>query len=201
MTEQISSRGRRRPVLPPDPVAHVPGLILGQIDSYTPPVFECFVPGIPRPQGSKSQGKGGRMYESSRYVKAWRETCRVTALQTWKKGERVRGLDVLQPREILTGPLVLGVEFLFPRPAKHYLWTTSHAVRMRQGLRADAPEYVTCTPDLDKLLRAAQDSLKTARVYGDDSLVVGYAGFPVTCKRYANPGEEPGVWLRVWRVA
>jgi hypothetical protein len=37
-------------------------------------------------------------------------------------------------------------------------------------------------------------------VWGDDSQVVGYAGFPLTCKRYANQGEEPGAIIRVWRV-
>ena len=158
------------------------------------PVFECFVPGIPRPQGSKSRGKGGRMYEASKHLKAWRADVTAYARSEWVYAQS-------PVRKPLTGPLVFGVQFVFPRPQKHYLWTTSHGVRMRQGLRADAPVYVTCKPDVSKLLRAVEDSLTVAGVWGDDSLVVGYAGFPLTCKRYANPGEEPGALIRVWRVS
>lgn len=195
-------------------------LIPGEHELHEP-AFECFVLGHPRPQGSKSQGRNGQMYEASDYVKAWRANVWSTALKA--QDAPFRGCGTLA----LDGPLVLGAEFLFPRPGtirspgKHFTrcttcrgkGTVAHAAGPGWGrfqcsrcagrglaLRPDAPVYVTCTPDLDKLLRAAKDGLTDAGVWTDDSRVVGYAGWPTTCKRYANPGEEPGVWLRVWRV-
>jgi Holliday junction resolvase RusA-like endonuclease len=182
------------------------------------PVFECFAPGIPRPQGSKTRTRYGGMRESSKYVPAWRETIRAAAV-----GVMVERLVKLANKlgDPLRGPLVLGVEFLFARPRA----TNGHGAHWRacpsckgrdwraraitcagcggsaRILRDEAPAYVTGTPDLDKLIRAVQDSLKTAGVYKDDSQVVGYAGFPRTCKRYANPGEQPGARIRVWTVA
>jgi Holliday junction resolvase RusA-like endonuclease len=175
------------------------------------PVFECFAPGIPRPQGSKTYLGNGRMKESSDYVRAWRQTVMGAALSVM--------LDVSEHerlRATLQGPVLLGAEFLFPRPRKHMAaCSTCRRLRIKrirgvceQVHDADglvvwdlAPTYVTCTPDLDKLIRAVQDSLKTAGVYKDDSQVVGYAGFPLTCKRYTNPGEEPGARIRVWKLA
>lgn len=177
------------------------------------PAFECFVAGIPRPQGSKTRTRNGGMRESSKYVGAWRSSVEFVALAQASE-MRVKGVTLP-----LDGPLVLGAEFLVPRPgltvkrvSGHFRkcpkvhMTASFAAQCPlckgsyRALRDDAPVYVTCAPDTSKLIRAVEDSLTDAGVWTDDSRVVGYAGFPVTCKRYANPGEGPGVWLRVWRV-
>jgi Holliday junction resolvase RusA-like endonuclease len=97
-----------------------------------------------------------------------------------------------------TGPLLLGLDFLFDRPAKHFHHFTVGGCKMRGRLRDDAPTYVTGTPDLDKLHRAVQDSLKTAGVVKDDSQFCRYHE-PV--KRYANPPDEwAGVRIRIWRL-
>lgn len=170
------------------------GLRLEPIERALPaPDFEVFVPGIPRPQGSKIRTRYG-MRDASDYLKVWRNTVHSeAAIAKLKAGG-------MASTTLLDGPLVLGVEFLFERPQKHFHWTSSHGVRMRQGLRDNAPTYVTSTPDLDKCLRAVKDAGKTAGLYGDDSQVVGFAGFPLTAKRYANPGEQPGARIRIWRV-
>lgn len=185
------------------------------------PDFECFVPGIPRPQGSKTRNANGSMREASKYVKEWRTSVQCEAERVLLARRIVPGsgrfgsVEVAPKSDALSGPLMLGVEFFFPRARKHMAaCSTCRRLRIRrvrgvcdqvhdaEGLVVSdlAPTYKTNVPDLDKLIRAVQDSLKTAGVYKDDSHVVGYAGFPLTCKRYANPGEQPGAWIRIWRL-
>jgi crossover junction endodeoxyribonuclease RusA len=168
-----------------------------------PAAFEYRVPGIPRPQGSKTRTRYGGMREASDYVKAWRADVLAYANAEWAYSQSPR-------RNPLTGPLVLGVEFVWDRPQKH----SRRCLRCRRAIaidchacggmgwivRSDAPTYKSSKPDTSKLLRAVEDSLTDGGVWGDDSQVVGYAGFPLTCKRYANQGEEPGAIIRVWRV-
>ncbi len=100
--------------------------------------------GVPAPQGSKRL-VGGHMIEASApTVKAWRQDVADTAHEAWGG------------RPPLDGPVYLSVRFVLPRPKsapKRYRW---HATR----------------PDLDKLLRATKDALKTAGVYTDDGRVV-----------------------------
>jgi Holliday junction resolvase RusA-like endonuclease len=173
-------------------------------DDLGAPVFECRVPGIPRPQGSKTRTRYGGMREASKYVKEWRADVLAHANSAWAYSQSPR-------RSPLSGPLVLGVEFVFHRPARHFqicrhfkpaLAKDCIACGGHGGMRIkdDAPVYVTGKPDVSKLLRAVEDSLTDAGVWGDDSQVVGYAGFPLTCKRFARLGEEPGVIIRVWRL-
>lgn len=188
------------------------GLRIDPMPEVRAPDFECFVPGIPRPQGSKSPTRNGGMRESSKYVAAWRRTVKLAAEQAMREARQRRGgAGHTMPGAVpLDGPLVLGVEFVFSRPKKHERRCTRcrkaiaidcHVCHgMGHLLRVDAPVYVTSKPDTGKCLRAIEDSLTDAQVWGDDSQVVGYAGFPLTCKRYANPGEEPGARIRVWRV-
>jgi Holliday junction resolvase RusA-like endonuclease len=176
-------------------------------EAERPPDFECFVPGIPRPQGSKTPNRNGRgMRESSKYVKAWREAVAAAAHGVM--------IDV-RPKEIvvyepLDEPLMLGVEFRFPRPEKHWVSCTmcrhlksgTCALRHREDgkrVHPDAPIYMTGKPDKDKLVRAVGDALVMAGVVRDDSLFV--RDHESGCKRYSNPGEQPGAWIRIWRLA
>lgn len=53
--------------------------------------------------------------------------------------------------------------------------------------------HPTTKPDLDKLLRASFDAM-TGVVFTDDSQCVGCR----VNKRYAEPGEQPGVSVEVW---
>lgn len=118
---------------------------------YTP--LTLFVPGTPRPQGSKRQGRNGAMYEASRYIKAWREAISTVA---WTEMNRAGAGRI-------DGAVELTVVFQFSRPKSHY---TS------KGLRPGAPQFVTSTPDLDKLMRAVGDGLVDGGVLRDDSLIV-----------------------------
>lgn len=109
------------------------------------------VPGVPAPQGSKTRTKWG-VREDNPNTKPWR-----TAVAG-------HAIDAMQGREPLTGPLMLTVEFYFPRPKAHYR-TGARA----SELKATAPAFHTTKPDSDKLLRAIGDSL-TGIVCRDDSL-------------------------------
>lgn len=190
-------------------------VVAGKFEDRTPD-FEVFVPGVPRPQGSKTRTRYGGMRESSKYLKAWRATVKAAAvarlLADGMAVQRARG--TVFAHDPLDGPLVLGAELLFPRPQDHYRRRACGNVHQQLGkryietcpncalvLRETAPTYVTSKPDTGKCLRAIEDSLTDAGVWGDDSLVVGYAGFPLTAKRYANPGEQPGARIRIWRVS
>lgn len=51
--------------------------------------------------------------------------------------------------------------------------------------------------DVDNFAKAPLDAVKKAGVWGDDSQVVVMAA----TKRFAEPGEEPGVTLTIGRVA
>lgn len=182
-------------------------LVAGAFDHA--PDFEVSVPGVPRPQGSKTRTRYGGMRESSKYVKAWRE--KVTGF-AFAARESVAATTVAALNsKSLEGPIVLGVEFVFSRPERHWarcamcrsLKSGTCALRHRadgKRVRADAPTYVTSKPDVGKLLRAIEDSMTDAGAWCDDSQVVGYAGFPLTCKRYANPGEQPGARIKAWRL-
>lgn len=173
------------------------------------PDFEVFVSGIPRPQGSKTRNANGSMRESSKYVKAWRCAVTASADDAWRIPGKTGMDDIWLHKRPLDGPLALGVEFLFARPKTHFKrcvsvhMTAGFAAQCRncQGtfrmLKSDAPVYFTSAPDLDKLHRAIQDSLEAAGVCRNDSQFVRYHD-PV--KRYANPGEQPGARIRVWRL-
>jgi len=102
-----------------------------------------WIPGNPAPQGSKRHVGGGRMIESSKSVKPWRESIRWAVLEVWR-------------RPPLEGSVHLQLEFRMPRPASTPKSRTPPAIKR---------------PDLDKLIRAVLDALGSAGVYWDDSQV------------------------------
>lgn len=172
------------------------------------PDFEVFVPGRPRPQGSKSRGKNGHMYEASKHVKAWRLAIMANSVPLYHTKVCTSHLiafcrfcDRAGATPPLDGPLALGVEFLFERPKSHFFRRKTGPRSWETVLRPvgpQAPVYFTGAPDIDKLLRAIQDSLQAAGVCRNDSQ---FAKYHEPVKRYANPGEQPGARIRVWRLA
>ncbi|MEV2222676.1 RusA family crossover junction endodeoxyribonuclease [Nocardia vinacea] len=121
-----------------------------------------FVPGVPAPQGSKRHVGNGRLIESSKRLKPWRETVTKVAQQA-------------NP-PMLDGPVVLGLEFVMPRPkATPKTKPTPPAVKR---------------PDIEKLARAIADAL-TGVTFADDSQVVA---MPLA-KRIADLGEPCGVHI------
>jgi Holliday junction resolvase RusA-like endonuclease len=78
--------------------------------------------------------------------------------------------------ELLTGAVDLTAQFLLTRPKS-------------------CPKsriYPTVKPDADKLARALFDAL-TGVVWQDDAQVVSHE----ISKRYCDPGEQPGVYVKV----
>ena len=107
------------------------------------PLFAVFVPGTPRPQGSKTYLGNGRMKESSQYLKAWRGLVSARASIAWK---RTPPLDQ---------PVHLEVVFVMPD----------------RTTKPSPGAWHTVTPDLDKLLRAIGDALTAGGILRDDSRI------------------------------
>jgi Holliday junction resolvase RusA-like endonuclease len=146
------------------------------------------VTGRPAPQGSKitfHDARGRiRTKESSRHLARWRnDVVADTQLTLNRHNARLDPADWWNP---LTGPVRVQVRFYTHRPVDHFGTGRNAGV-----LKPWAPRYVTTTPDIDKLLRATLDALKTARVYGDDSQVVK----TVAEHLYAN--HRPGAFIHV----
>ena len=145
--------------------------------------------GIPAPQGSKRSLGNGIMVESSLRVKPWRQDVKEAAWLAWHdfltepKGERV-----------ITFPVFISFEFLFPRPKSHF-GTGKNASK----LKPSAPYFVTSQQkgDLEKLMRSTNDALSVSSggcVLHDDRLVAQ----TTAVKRYCDDkGELPGAIIKI----
>lgn len=105
-----------------------------------------FVPGVPRPQGSKDHVGGGRMVESSKGLNEWR----------WRVG--LAANQARAGRPLYPSAMVVALDFVMPRPK--YM-----------ANKATPPH--TVPPDLDKLIRGVLDAL-TGTMLVDDALVVKF---------------------------
>ncbi len=128
----------------------------------TEPVdIHFFVPGIPRPGGSKNAfpfkrkdgSTGVRLTDAGKHTKKWRECVSAAARQAYSG-------------PVLTEALALAMVFYMPRAKGHY-----GTGRNAGKLKASAPAFHTKAPDLTKLVRAAEDAL-TGIIWLDDSQVV-----------------------------
>ena len=152
---------------------------------------EFTVVGTPVPQGStrafagkkgtKAAGKVFTTNDPTGSIGKWRSDV---------KGACERNpVPVLQPLPT-SAPVSMRLTFRLPRPKKHFL--PVNGMRLFPQLRADAPTWAIGKPDGDKLERAVLDAL-TGLLYVDDAQVVVVG----KTKRYVNPGEQPGVDVRV----
>lgn len=134
------------------------------------------VSGIPAPGGSKNAfaiKKGGKYTGRVALVDAGGERN-----VTWRA--HVRLAATLAQIPIIKGPVMLGVDFLMPRPKSHY----------RKGiLKPDAPKWHIGAPDTTKLIRSTEDSLKGV-AWTDDSQVCIQTGI----KFYS---EYPGAKITI----
>lgn len=105
-------------------------------------MIKFYVEGIPAPQGSKRHVGGGRMIESSKKLKPWRDAVRRVAADH-------------APDEPYDVALRVTVDFYLPRPK-----------RSRFG------NYPAGVPDIDKLLRSTFDGITAGRLWVDDSRAV-----------------------------
>lgn len=102
-----------------------------------------YVPGVPRPQGSKRHVGRGIMVESSKHLPAWRKVVAVAA----------RAAHTGTPYD---GPVTITAEFIMPRP---------------KGWGQKRQDPMIQRPDLDKLIRAVMDGI-SGIVIRDDSQAV-----------------------------
>ncbi len=128
--------------------------------------------GIPAPQGSKRHVGGGRMIESCKALKPWRDLIIADA--------RKQNITA-----VIDTPVGVSLVFCFPRPKHHF---GKHG-----KLLGRAPTHKITRPDLDKLTRGVLDSLVYAGMIADDSLVYSINAH----KRYCVGEEQPGVLITV----
>lgn len=139
-----------------------------------------WTPGIPVPQGSKrfvphrATGRPLVLDSNSAKLKPWRTAVAMAA--------RIE----MSGKMRLVGPVVVEARFYFPRPKGHYGTGKNAGV-----LRAGAEPVPGVKPDLDKLVRAAGDSI-AGIVMGDDCRITDI----VARKRWATP-SGPGAWITV----
>ena len=120
-------------------------------------MISFFVPGIPKPGGSKIPGVNrttGKSFvrPACKDVKGWMQTVAYFAYNAYKD-------------EILTGPIKLMMTFFMPRPKSHYGTGRNAGV-----LKLTAPYWHISMPDRTKLLRSTEDALKGI-IWKDDSQV------------------------------
>jgi len=136
--------------------------LMGEIISF-------FVPGIPRPGGSKRAlpiycGKKGtpqRKWTGKTVVvdssgdkgKNWRTDIQAEATKH-------------RPAELITGPVHVTMTFFFSHPKSHYRSGKNSAL-----LKESVPLYHIVKPDALKLGRATEDAL-TGIIWRDDSQIV-----------------------------
>ena len=150
-------------------------------------VFRCFVPGDPRPKGSKTsfpiRRKTGKMgvvltesSDKTGKLKTWRarlaEAIQRAALESQETSGVPLPLGVMRGKERL--PVAVALVFGVARPAS-------------------APKYrvyPTTKPDLDKLERTVLDELSGV-VFLDDTQICEQHNY----EKYA---EQPGVAIEVW---
>jgi crossover junction endodeoxyribonuclease RusA len=107
-------------------------------------MFEVFVPGTPRPQGSKQAFRRGSkivLVESSKGLPAWRQQV----------------IDEITKKEFtqFEDAVIVRIDFhhLKPKTVKR--------------------QFMTVAPDIDKLARAILDALTISKIIKDDSYVIG----------------------------
>lgn len=138
-------------------------------------VFNVFVPGNPQSQGSMSafmNPKTGRpiITSANKSLKPWRSAMdKVFVIARKQTGHQT-----------ITGPCKLQVTFFMPmlkeheKPGKGRFWADT-------------------TMDLDKLVRAVNDSLQKSEVFVNDSRVCAIISY----KRFSSLTDTPGVHVVV----
>lgn len=191
-------RGRPVTVVPPSPdriavdPRHVaaltaagptvgPGYLLwrGMVLPTGDPALTFDVPGLPVQQGSKTAGiRGGHAAmwdDNAKSLKPWRKKVTEAAMAALPAGWE----PPLAPIGLLT--------FVFPRPK-----------RFPTGDERRIHDMPTVKPDVDKLERAACDSITDAKVWRDDANLVDVHA----CKRYVDhplsPLTHPGLHVALW---
>ncbi len=137
--------------------------------------FKAFVPGSPQAQSGTvplMHPKLNRIMQVTRGSKGlpgWRKAMTQLFALTWRHGVP------------MDNPLVAEYEFILPRLKSHPTTERGAIPKPHRSL------------DMDKLVRAVNDSLTKAEVIIDDSRICVF----VASKRYAQIGETPGLNVTV----
>jgi Holliday junction resolvase RusA-like endonuclease len=115
--------------------------------------IKFFVPGTPKPGGSKKAFYNPKM---GRAIIV--DDCDKN--KDWKTAVSFAAKQVMQGRQLLSGPLRVIVHFNMPRIKGHF--------RTNGLLKPNAPIYHTVKPDATKLMRSTEDAL-TGIVWRDDA--------------------------------
>ena len=143
------------------------------VEAAGPDALVVVAYGDPAPQGSKTRGRNGGVYESSaKTLKPWREAVKWAVIEAV---DRARWSTVAKP-----GGVDLDITVTRERLASHF--GTGRNAGIVKPWAVDA--LPTTQPDGDKLERAIWDALKWGGVYEDDSQVTDWSGR----KRFAHPG-------------
>lgn len=142
---------------------------------FEPEVILFWVPGLPKPGGSKTfkglsrrTGRAILVDASGAAGKNWR------AVVGWTGTQHA-------PAEILSGPLEVWFLFVMPRPKYHY--------KKDGSLKLPAPNGHTVAPDCTKLIRSTEDALKNI-IWRDDSQICVQHGSKVY-------GDKPGCHVKI----
>ncbi|MFH2084931.1 MAG: RusA family crossover junction endodeoxyribonuclease [Candidatus Omnitrophota bacterium] len=119
--------------------------------------IEYFVPGVPKPGGSK---KGFYNKHLNRVMIV--DAC--AGNKTWRDSVKFATLEAYSGPQ-LNGPLSLSVTFKMPRPQGHFCTGKNAGV-----LKHNAPYWHTKRPDRTKLLRSTEDAIKDSGIVVDDTI-------------------------------
>ncbi len=137
--------------------------------SFVPTVVRFRVEGIPEPQGSMVP------LISRTTGRAMVKPSNEKNLRRWRKAITTACEGLVEGP--ISAPVTLRVAFRLPRPPSV----------------AKSRLYPLVKPDLSKLVRALEDGMVDGRVIEDDALIVDIHA----SKRYAGPGQQPGVLVEV----
>lgn len=140
-------------------------------------VCRIWVPGIPKPGGSKKafiiNGRANIVDDCKRNGD-WKRSVSFFAHQRWIEPGMKPFNETLQ----------VHFTFVMPRPKAHYGTGKKSGI-----LKENAPAYHTSKPDCTKLIRSTEDAL-TGIVWSDDSRIAAQSG-----NKYY--GEQPGAQIVV----
>jgi len=161
------------------------GVAGGEVAAPAAPLV-ITVYGTPVTQGSKTRNRYGGVRDDN-----------ASTLRPWREAVKQAALALMPGRERLTGPVSVTATFAFDRPQGHY-GTGRNAGRLRDS--APPTPANRGSGDLDKLLRAAFDSLSDAGVWRDDSQVVWCSAEKVWAGDPLHEMHIPGAFLILHEV-
>ena len=138
-------------------------------------MISFFVPGMPKPGGSKKAfviGGRARIVDACAKNKEWRAVVSLCAAEAMIGTPMFDGV-----------PLDVSFTFYLPRPKGHF---------GKKGLKPNAPPFPLPKPDVLKLARSTEDACSTI-VWRDDS-----ANVTMTLrKRYVSDGAQIGCAVQI----